>query len=331
MARMGFQALISKSPLQLPWKRASNWHKRKGLAKYLMSWVLIIYMQENLVIGATTQSDFVCALPSQLQQLRPPMGNACSSAMLAQSTPTYLALDGVERLIALDAARAGGSLLHTLFRLQNLCTGANVGVITIGNTSLPQMRNFALGVHPACVHVPAYTKDHLLCILSSLRDGSCKDHLYSALERHVCDTFGDMTRDLRSLRYIIHILLPIFLQPVRSGPLDGKSALALVHRIKPACSMLRQRLFHQDLTRDDLSAALAAEEKGGTGENAAAPHRSTDAMELPALTKFLLLAAFLASHNHSTSDIKIFTSRNVGRRKKRRARKVQVRRSLQRS
>ena len=43
------------------------------------------------------------------------------------------------------------------------------------------------------------------------------------------------------------------------------------------------------------------------------------AIELPMLTKFLLIAAYLASHNPADTDVKIFTHHRSGRRKRRRS------------
>lgn len=43
------------------------------------------------------------------------------------------------------------------------------------------------------------------------------------------------------------------------------------------------------------------------------------AIELPMLTKFLLISAYLASHNPADTDVKIFTHHRSGRRKRRRS------------
>ena len=42
----------------------------------------------------------------------------------------------------------------------------------------------------------------------------------------------------------------------------------------------------------------------------------SSAIELPMLTKFLLIAAYLASHNPADTDVKIFTHHRSGRRRK---------------
>ena len=70
----------------------------------------------------------------------------------------------------------------------------------------------------------------------------------------------------------------------------------------------------------DYSASCLVSSTNETSNEAEYRRRAlSSAIELPMLTKFLLIAAYLASHNPADTDVKIFTHHRSGRRRKRRS------------
>ena len=115
--------------------------------------------------------------------------------------------------------------------------------------------------------------------------------------------------------------------------------------VQPAFKLLWDRLYHHDA---QLAAARAVEARGqaagaaGTTPNGAGGKRTfaslaaaksvkeaqaaaaklpTQEMELPYMTKYILLAAYLASFNPPNTDVKFFTRDGSGKRRRRRTTK----------
>ena len=166
--------------------------------------------------------------------------------------------------------------------------------------------------------------------------------------------YHDVVNDLRQFRYLARRLFPLYISPATrsrsdSSYIPANDASRLQMRMENVYRYMRTRIFQNDVTETELSRliencsdSLPNEDltrQTGTSLPTPGTQRgsSTDPesmitppqaprnvvhgkqhTELPALTKWLLVSAYLSSHNPKDTDIKYFTTTGVGRNKRRR-------------
>ena len=101
-------------------------------------------------------------------------------------------------------------------------------------------------------------------------------------------------------------------------------------RMQPAYRLAQQRLLLHDLTEDEIRAEIASSDESNSKSVSSSraeimskeftrrEEQLMDSVELPMFTKFILIAAYLASHNPADTDMKLFTSARSGRRRNKR-------------
>jgi origin recognition complex subunit 5 len=104
----------------------------------------------------------------------------------------------------------------------------------------------------------------------------------------------------------MQLVLPVYSAPVIEDKVETVNARALMRLAEPH---IKQCLDEVNLREDGLTYKVKAEGLPVAGVNGAAvvtKQASRLSVELPFLSKFLLIAAFLASYNPAKSDKKFF-------------------------
>lgn len=194
-----------------------------------------------------------------------------------------------------------------------------------------------------CIHFPVYTKPEALVILS--RDCPKDEPLgfFMAFVELMFDVFCRITMDISELRYVIALLWPKFLEPVRLGKAKRMEVGKLYKFIAPECKELLDKLLLRELSSVDYQQRAGLLVKAGDEQNVEASTSTTSnattttttmttttttttakptatalsaippkarvntSLQLPHHTKYLLIASFLASYNPAKLDVRFFS------------------------
>jgi len=243
--------------------------------------------------------------------------NVNDFARLMKSTyrglPICIVLDKAERLRDL----ADGMMIPTLFKLQEF-TSINVSVILISEIPFEKFRFGCGSLEPIQVFFPQYTKGTFIYLklyifkiliiyfaeeIQELLMKECPNpddaSLYQTYLSMILGVFLVACRDLCELRYIASQHWNSFMEPIRSGEIDQSQPVKLWRHLEP---QLRASLNQVYLRGDDSGGNTSS--LGGLKT------------ELPFFSKFLIIAAYLASYNPARYDRRLFVKAKEGRKNK---------------
>ncbi|XP_050099420.1 origin recognition complex subunit 5 [Anopheles aquasalis] len=241
---------------------------------------------------------------------------------LDRSLAYVIMLESAERL-----RDAEPNLLPMLLQLPE-ATGQNISVVLL--SSLPFEKYYVKTGMPTIpkLFVAAYSRDSMLKILSNdfhkikldaqkraklagagsdraeLLDRTLTQEFYSNFVHLFLSTFWKVCRDVTELRLGITQCFPHYYEPVIEGAIEAHDALKLWRNIskvlKTALSTLYMRLGNSNRDVDIGQSQLHLVQQ----------------LELPYYAKYLLIAAYLASHNPAKEDKRLFL-KNHGKQRKR--------------
>eukprot|EP00038_Savillea_parva_P012042 m.201820 g.201820 ORF g.201820 m.201820 type:complete len:442 (-) comp21553_c0_seq1:17-1342(-) len=226
---------------------------------------------------------FIVALGGLVDSVHDPSPKTC-----------YVVFDDADRLRGLP------SLLPALLRLREL---ANVTVcpILISTIIWEKFRGGTGYTEPYLVHFPAYTKEATLEILAL----DCPQQSVADMHHQFCsllfDVFHGPCRDLNELRHLTALLFPLYRAPVDEGRLSAGNASALYKNIAPHFKQQLSRLYLRQTSTAEWSAV--AQDAGQISDTAQ--------IELPFMSKHLVVAAYLASYNPASTDVRMFAKRQT--------------------
>lgn len=221
-------------------------------------------------------------------------------------------LDNLDRfVIVLDRAEQlrnsmPSNLLPAFLRLGEI-SKLNVSVILISQLSFQKYLSKAHIGEPIQIRFPQYNAKELLEILA-LDFGSAKnlcpdldidEEFYRNYQNIFLSVFYQACRDLSELRYLSRKNLPKYCDPIKNGQCRQNDARALWRHFSPilkdSLETLYLRVNSSDATKTNsiLSASL----------------------ELPFYSKYLLIAAYLASYNPAKDDKRMFMKQHGKKRK----------------
>ena len=174
--------------------------------------------------------------------------------------------------------------------------------------------------------------------------------LYTNFLKQIWSFFHQIVNDLRQWKYLSERLYPLYKWSTelnREHPhyLPMTEHGKLQYRMEPAYKLMLSRVYYNDITSNELfnvmrfpkivskNTTLTLTNSNGKRKTPSSssssssdttitppqqPKNGRQHTELPAMTKWLLIAAYLSSHNPKDTDMKFFSTLNVGRNKKRR-------------
>merc|ERR1712071_223758 len=209
--------------------------------------------------------------------------------LVDNGSPVCIVVDKAERMRDLN----GGTMIPMLFKLQEF-TGINITIVLISEIPYEKFRHGCGSLEPIHIFFPQYTKDEMLDLLK--RDCGQDDDksLYTMYLSMILGVFRFACRDLCELRYIASQNFSSFMEPIISNQIEKNQPVKLWRHLEPK---LRQSLNQVYL-------------RGSDSDNI------TLKTELPFFSKFLIIAAYLASYNPAKYDRRLFVKAKEGRKNK---------------
>lgn len=209
----------------------------------------------------------------------------------------YIVIEKAELLRDMEA-----NLLPVLVRLQELVAD-NVTVILLSEIVWDHFRPNTGCFEPLLLHFPDYSKGELQQILSRDAHPSYSVELYSAFINILLGVFFSVCRDLRELRHLAALNFSKFCEPLREGKVKESDTHKLWRNIEPHLKKAMQTVYLREVSSVQWEELQQAEEKEGGALKGLSAHAH---VELPYYSKFLLIAAYLASYNPARTDRRFF-------------------------
>ncbi|XP_026853085.1 origin recognition complex subunit 5 [Electrophorus electricus] len=208
----------------------------------------------------------------------------------------YIVLERAELLRNMEA-----NLLPGLLRLQELVDD-NVTVILLSEIVWDKFRPSTGCFEPLLLHFPDYTKAELQQILSRHSHPSYTPELYSSYINILLGVFYSVCRDLRELRHLAALNFTKFCEPLEKGEAQESDTHKLWRRVEPHLKRAMQTVYLREVSSVQWE-QQQMDEKEATALRGLSAHAH---VELPYYSKFLLIAAYLASYNPARTDRRFF-------------------------
>ncbi|XP_056605377.1 origin recognition complex subunit 5 isoform X1 [Triplophysa dalaica] len=208
----------------------------------------------------------------------------------------YIILDRAERTRDMDF-----SLLPALLRLQELVSD-NVTVILLSQVVWEKFRPTTGCFEPLLFHFPDYNKADLVQILSRDHHPSYTPELYASYINILLGVFFSVCRDLRELGHLAALNFPKFCEPLEKGEAKESDVHKLWRNIEPHLQRAMQTVYLREVSSMQWK-EQQMDEKETTTPRGLSAHAH---IELPYYSKFLLIAAYLASFNPARTDRRFF-------------------------
>ncbi|XP_076845870.1 origin recognition complex subunit 5 [Brachyhypopomus gauderio] len=208
----------------------------------------------------------------------------------------YIVLENAEQLRNMEA-----NLLPGLLRLQELVDD-NVTVILLSEIVWDKFRPSTGCLEPLLLHFPDYTKAELQQILCLCSHPSYTPELYSSYINILLGVFYSVCRDLRELRHLAALNFTKFCEPLEKGEAKESDTHKLWRKIEPHLKRAMQTVYLREVSSVQWE-QQQMDEKEATALRGLSAHTH---VELPYYSKFLLMAAYLASYNPARTDRRFF-------------------------
>lgn len=235
-----------------------------------------------------------------------------------------IAVDNAERLRDMDA-----NVLPVLLRLQEL-TNLNLCVILLSQLPFEKFYNKTGLSEIVCLHLAQYNKAETQRILGSdfqqVRNQLLEQFAQDKKRLEICQeavtedfynnylnlflsVFYKACRDVPELQLTARKCLSTYLEPVLDGTVDATDISRLWRHIAgPLRSALTQIYMRIEKPAEEVEDFTAIEDQS--------VRKLAQSLELPYYAKFLLIAAFLASHNAAKQDKRLFVKHHGKQRKR---------------
>jgi len=192
-------------------------------------------------------------------------------------------------------------------------TQKNICIIFISCVIWDKFRQGTGVIDPVCIFFPDYSKEtiqkiicndfpHSFDTLPKIND----KEFFAKFVKLELDTFYNNCHDLIELSYHATVLYPKYCEPIELDPSIKNNPKQLYIRCQETFKTVMDRLFQKDLTASELLSLQFS------SVNEHFQLKKKIDLELPMLTKYLLIAAFLASYNPQKYDIRYFSSQSLG-------------------
>lgn len=239
---------------------------------------------------------------------------ALSTCALTNDRTLYIVLDHAEHFQPKEGSNLLSGVLPTLLRLSSL-TSKNVTCIFLSRLIWPKVRNWCWQ-DPVQLHFSVYSKEEMLKIL----DLHCTMPALADVHRYLVtllySIFCNVTRDLKEMRKLVQLLFPHVVKLVLEGKISRDDKAKLYQSIDPYVRKVSKHIYLNDFSiKEWEESKLSRTQK-----------QTSLAVELPARLKWLLVTAYIASHNPPKLDKRLFSD-NSGKRRKGKARGPQKKES----
>lgn len=229
-----------------------------------------------------------------------------AAAMDDAPAPRFLVLQSAERLLELDC-----QLLALATRLAQLAARP-VAVLLLSRLSWDKFwaGGGATPIEPFCLPLARYHRSEVAAVLRHRLAEQAPDaehlHLLENFVGLLLAVFGAVVTDVRELLHLGRLGWARYLAPVRSGQVQPCETQRLWRLLEPHLRTALDSVYLRE-----VDSAQWLQQREATAAASASPTASKHYLELPFLTKFLLLAAYVASYNPASSDRRFFAKRSA--------------------
>ncbi|XP_014770006.1 origin recognition complex subunit 5 isoform X1 [Octopus bimaculoides] len=237
-------------------------------------------------------NDFCRLLPAAVQEL-------------GYSEETiYIILDKAEKLRQMEP-----HILSGLLKLQEL-TNLNISVILLTEIVWEKFRCNTGTYEPYIIHFPDYSREEILEIMSLDHPKEYPKELYDTYINLVLSVFYYVCRDLKELRHLASINLEKFLEPLKNDDATMNDSRKLWKNIEPHLKKALQTVYLREVSSAQWE---KMQQDSNSGQQMALQLHSIQGrnhLELPFYSKYLLIAAYLASYNPAKTDRRFFCKKS---------------------
>ncbi|XP_001371432.1 origin recognition complex subunit 5 [Monodelphis domestica] len=208
----------------------------------------------------------------------------------------YIVLDKAEYLREMEA-----NLLPAFLRLQEL-TNRNVTVIFLSQIVWEKFRPNTGCFEPFVMYFPDYSIGHLQKILSHDHPPEYSADFYAAYINILLGVFYTVCRDLKELRHLAALNFSKYCEPVVKGEANERDTRKLWRNIEPHLKKAMQTVYLREISSSQWEKLQQDDTEMGQLKGLSAHAH----IELPYYSKFILIAAYLASYNPTRTDKRFF-------------------------
>ncbi|XP_049749056.1 origin recognition complex subunit 5 isoform X2 [Elephas maximus indicus] len=208
----------------------------------------------------------------------------------------YIVLDKAEYLRDMEA-----NLLPGFLRLQEL-TDRNVTVIFLSEIIWEKFRPNTGCFEPFVLYFPDYSIGNLQKILCNDHPPEYSADFYAAYINILLGVFYTVCRDLKELRHLAVLNFPKYCEPVVKGEASERDTRKLWRNIEPHLKKAMQTVYLREISSSQWEKLQQDDTDPGQLKGLSAYTH----VELPYYSKFILIAAYLASYNPARTDKRFF-------------------------
>ncbi|NWX84373.1 ORC5 protein, partial [Nothoprocta ornata] len=213
-----------------------------------------------------------------------------------QDQTLYIVLDRAEQLREMEA-----NILPAFLRLQEL-TDRNVTVILLTEIVWELFRPSTGCFEPLTLYFPDYSIGHLQKILSNNHPPEYSADFYAAYINILLGVFYMVCRDLKELQHLAALNFSKYCEPVVRGEANERDTRKLWKNIEPHLKKAMQTVYLREISSSQWERLQHDDRDPGQVKGLSAHAH----VELPYYSKFLLIAAYLASYNPVRTDKRFF-------------------------
>ncbi|NXI38112.1 ORC5 protein, partial [Galbula dea] len=217
-----------------------------------------------------------------------------------QDQTFYIVLDRAEQLREMEA-----NILPAFLRLQEL-SDRNVTVVLLSEIVWELFRPSIGYFEPLTLYFPDYSIGHLQKILSQNHPPFCSADFYAAYINILLGVFYMVCRDLKELQHLAVLNFSKYCEPVVRGEANERDTRKLWKNIEPHLKKAMQTVYLREISSSQWE-LLQRGDGGAVQVKGLSAHTH---VELPYYSKFLLIAAYLASYNPVRTDKRFFVKQH---------------------
>lgn len=213
-----------------------------------------------------------------------------------QDQTVYVVLDKAEQLRDMEA-----NILPGFLRLQEL-TERNVTVVLLSEIVWELLRPNTGCFEPLPLYFTDYSIGHLQKILSLDHPLEYSTDFYAAYINILLGVFYPVCRDLKELRHLAALNFSKYCEPVVQGAANERDTRRLWKNIESHLKKAMQTVYLREISSSQWERLQQGDGEAGQLKGLSAHAH----VELPYYSKFLLIAAYLASYNPARTDKRFF-------------------------
>lgn len=228
--------------------------------------------------------------------------------------PIVLVFDMCHKIRDIDV-----TFLPAILKLREL-SAINVCTILISNIAWEKFRSTLGTLEPIKIHFPQYMKDEFVQLLLLYRPAMHYDiYFYKNYLNLFLSVFFRFCRDLNELRYMAELNFVKYIEPIENKRIEQDNIAALWRNI----SLILKSNLEVIYLRVSMG-HFSQPENDRVSREIESTTKLALSFELPFYAKYILIAAYLASHNPAKNDKRIFAKRDIKKREKIRSNKKLV-------